>query len=1186
MAVDSGMAFVLIQHLDPVHKSETASLLGHCTSMAVLEALDGLRIEANHVYVIPPNRALAIRKGRLRVSEPAEIHGRRMPIDFFFRSLAADYQERGIGVVFSGTGSDGTLGLQAIKGAGGLAIAQDPQTAEHEGMPRSAIASGVDLVLPVQDIPEALRKYAKHPYLRGPVEPATVSGQGRDQFQSILGLLRTRAKFDFGSYKRGTLQRRLQRRMSLRHVVRIGDYLNLLRHDENEAGALLKDLLISVTHFFREPEAWKVLQEQAVRPLIAGKSDDQAIRVWAPGCATGEEAYSIGMLLLDELSAAGKNCPINIFASDVNREAFTTARFGSYPECLAADVSPQRLRRYFVREGEHIRIRKELRDLVVFAEHNLLADPPFSHLDLISCRNLMIYLDPPAQKRVIALFHYALNEGGYLLLGNAETVCERFDLFRPVSRKWRLYRRIGPARSEPIQLPLDDSRAPSQPRITNPPQPAIGARFTEMAQQLILDRCAPTSVVINQKHEILYTCGLIQDYLKQPAGVMQTDLLRWVEDSLRSKLRAALKKAQTTDQAVILSDVRMRRGSSTSVFDITLEPLKAPRQAEGLILITFRGSKSTVRTTPTAPPSPANDESLVRQLEDELKNTREDLQSNIDQLAASNEELKASNEEVTSVNEELQSTNEEMETSKEELQSLNEELSTVNSQLQVNVEELETKTNDLNNLLSSTEIATIFLDRHFQIKWFTAPTTRQLNLRRTDMGRHIGDFAQKFTGEDLLGDADKVLHKPTPIEREIRGQDGCWYLRRVLPYRTADSRIDGVVITFVNIQHTKLAEEGVRRLATVLRDSNDAVTLQDFDGHILSWNHGAEIMFGFSEAEAKRLIALKLVPAPKRAEMRAILEQFKRGEKITSSLESQRITKDGRVIDVWLTVTPLLDEQGHAMGIATTERDITHRKQYEQTLRDSDAKHRAIFEAAVDGIITIDEHGTVESINAAAERLFGYPAEEVIGRNVKMFMPEPYHSQHNQYMANYLRTGQAKIIGIGREVRGRRKDGSTFPLDLAVSETRPGTRRVFTGIVRDITQKKRDEAALRELNESLEKRVADRSALAEQQAGRLRELAAQLLVTEEQERRNLAADLHDNLAQLLHVAKMKLSELRCGTDGDGREALFQEVEKLLGRANQSARSLSYQLSPPVLHELGLIPALEWLGEEMKRVYRL
>ena len=520
-----------------------------------------------------------------------------------------------------------------------------------------------------------------------------------------------------------------------------------------------------------------------------------------------------------------------------------------------------------------------------------------------------------------------------------------------------------------------------------------------MAQQLILDRCAPTSVVINQKHEILYTCGLIQDYLKQPAGVMQTDLLRWVEDSLRPKLRAALKKVQATDQAVILSEVRMRRGRSKSVFDITLEPLKAPRQAEGLILITFRVSKSTAPTPPLAGyQSAGDDESAVHLLEDELKITREDLQNNIDQLAASVEELKASNEEVTSVNEELQSTNEELETSKEELQSLNEELSTVNSQLQVKVDELETKTNDLNNLLSSTDIATIFLDRQTQIKWFTAPTTRLLRLRPSDIGRPIGDFAQKFTGADLLGDADEVLHKLTPIEREIRGQDGQWYLRRVLPYRTADNRIDGVVITFVNVQRTKIAEEGVRRLATVLRDSNDAVTLQDLDGHILAWNHGAEIMFGYSEAEAMRLNAIKLAPASRRPESRRSGNNSIGVRRLARRWSPSESAKDGRVIDVWLTLTTLHDEQGRPMGIATT--------------------------------------------------------------------------------------------------------------------------------MRNITQKKRAEAAMRELNESLEKRVAERSALAERQADRLRELAAQLLVTEEEQRRNLAVELHDNLSQVLHVAKMKVSELR------------------------------------------------------------
>jgi two-component system CheB/CheR fusion protein len=1059
MPSDAGLAFLVIQHLDPNHKSDMALLLSRCTRMPVTEAVGRVRVEPNHVYVIPPNRALAIINGRLSLTPPKEKRGSRMAIDFCFRSLAADCRERAIGIVLSGTGSDGTLGLGAIREAGGLAIAQDPSTSEQEGMPRSAIARGVDFVLPVQKIPQQLLKYVKHPYLHHHAAADGKPDQPGIHIESVLSLLRTRGKFDFGNYKHGTLQRRIQRRMNLRRIIRFSDYLELLRRDESEVEDLLKDLLICVTHFFRDPEAWNVLQEQAIRPLVAAKSDNEAIRVWAPGCATGEEAYSLGMVILDELYAAGKSCTVNIFASDVNREAFSIARLGTYEQSIAADVSSQRLQRYFVQEKDHYRARSILRDTVVFAEHNLLADPPFSRLDLISCRNMMIYFDPDAQKKMIALFHYALREGGFLFLGGAETVGDREDLFRTVSRKFRIYARIGGELGKAAELRLDAARSRSLNPVTVPPSRATATRFTELAQQVILDRCAPASVVINQKDEILYTCGRIEDYLKEPAGIMHTLLLSWLTESMRAKLRVALRAARTTDRVVTLARVRIHSGNARGLADITVETLKSPRRLEGFSLITFRSVQTAAAAKAAVPTEqiPAEDDSMARQLEDELRATREELETNIDQLATANEDLRASNEEVTSGNEELQSTNEELETSKEELQSLNEELSTVNGEFQEKVDELQTKTNDLNNLISSTEIATIFLDRKFNIKWFSGSSTRLLNLRASDIGRPIGDLAIKFIGVHLLRDAKRVIHKLTPLEREIRGREGHWYLRRMLPYRTTDNHIGGLVITLVDIHSSKLAEEKLRRMAAVLRDCNDAVTVQDFDGRILAWNHGAEIMYGYTEQEALRRNGLAMIPSSRRSEMRAVFRQLKRRKKILP-MEIQRRTKDGKILDVWLTISALLDDDGHPTAVATTERDIT--------------------------------------------------------------------------------------------------------------------------------QRKLDETALRELNESLEHRVAERSALAERQARRLRELAAQLLMTEEQGRRSLAEDLHDNLSQVLHVAKLKLSELRSGAEDIARSELFVEVDKLLVRANQAARSLSYQLSPPVLHELGLIPALEWLGEEMGRLFRL
>jgi two-component system CheB/CheR fusion protein len=816
MPAEPGMAFVLIQHLDPTHQSLTSELLARHTQMRVVEATDDLQIEPDHVYVIPPNHYLALSGEKLRLSDPPERRGMRVPVDFFFRSLADDRHERAIGVLLSGTGSDGTKGVREIKAAGGMVMVQEPETTEWEGMPRSAIATGVvDYILPVEQMPKVLNRYVRHWYVKG-APPAPVVEKAPDHLNTIIGILRLRAKYDFGSYKQGTLIRRIQRRMGLNHIPDMKEYIEYLRQSQGEVSALFKDMLISVTSFFREPNAWKVLEETVIVPLVAAHGPEKPIRVWSAGCATGEEAYSLALLILSHAQKQDKVFDIHVFASDIDHEALAFARAGVYPESIAADVPRDLLRSYLIR-GEHtFRISKEVRDLVVFAEQNVISDPPFSKLDLISCRNMLIYLDSAVQKRILSLFHFALHEGGYLFLGSSETVNQQSSLFEPVSRKSRLYRRLGGAKSRPIGLP-HYSTDQVHTKLPVPPEPRA-RRLTTLAQEILARRFAPSCAIVNRKLEVIYLHGAVDAYLQLPSGEPAADLAAMARDGLRPKLRAAIHKAVHENRRVTAGGISLQRGAESITVRVTVEPLKKDGERERLVLVVFEEERDRSRSAASPPvelstpahPSDGDYELIISQLEEHLRTTREDLQSTIEELETSNEEFKAANEEVTSVNEELQSANEELETSKEELQSLNEEMQTVNHQLEQKVAELESTNNDLDNLLSITEVATILLDRELRIKRFTSATTKLLRVIDSDVGRPISDLAKSFTDDELLSDAQRVLENLTPLATEIQDNSGRSYLRRIVPYRTEANRIEGVVITITDVSDRVERERGLR----------------------------------------------------------------------------------------------------------------------------------------------------------------------------------------------------------------------------------------------------------------------------------------------------------------------------------------------------------------------------------------
>ena len=675
MPPDSGMAFVLVPHLDPAHRSLMVELLSRHTTMAVCEAIEGMAVDANCVYIIRPNRDLLMRDGRLRLSDPAAHRGSTIAIDGFFRSLAEDCHEKAIGIILSGTGSHGTPGLKEIKSVGGLVLAQEPQTAEYDQMPQSAIATGMmDFILPPEKMPAALIDYTGHSYVKQayaiPPENPPVEQIGR-----VLELLRTRSHYDFHLYRKNMLTRRIQRRMGICQIEEVSEYVAFLQQHPDEIISLSRDLLIGVTSFFRDPEAFELLQQQVVPELVERATGEIPTRVWVPACSTGEEAYSLAMLFLEHFAATNQPVNLQIFASDIDAESLEATRQGVYPASAVSGLSPARLSQLFVKRDEnHYQVNRLLRTSIIVTRQNVISDPPFSRLDLISCQNLLIYLEPELQHKIMSLYHFALNPRGFLLLGCSESIARQTDLFEPVSKKWRVHRRVGPMRRDLVQVPIvtPDNRGNGVSRIESQPWPRMG--FSELTQKVLLARYAPAAVLINRKYEILSLYGQTSNYLELPTGELTRDLMALAPQGLRTRIRAACHKALRGGEPVVETESRIQRHGVSVTCAITVSLLAEPKEAEGLLLVAFqdRGEEVTPRSLRSA--ATEEESALVRQLEYEVESTREDLQSTI-------EELQSSNEEVMSMNEELQSANEELETSKEELQSFNEELSTVNSQL-------------------------------------------------------------------------------------------------------------------------------------------------------------------------------------------------------------------------------------------------------------------------------------------------------------------------------------------------------------------------------------------------------------------------------------------------------------------------------------------------------------------------
>lgn len=802
-----GLALVIIQHLSPKHKSIMGQILQRHTTLPVLEVADGLEVAPDTVYFNLPDREVAIFNGKFHLLEPRAGQVVRLPIDYFFRSLAEDLGERAICIVLSGTGSDGTLGLQAVKGAGGLTMAQEERQAKYPFMPRSAILTGlVDHVLPVEEMAAELLRYVQHPYLGAPPKTVSAAKQFENFAEKILLLIRSTTGHDFTGYKQNTIRRRMERRMALHKLTRIADYHRYLQENPEEVQTLFRDMLINVTSFFRDLEAFKVLNDQVVPEIMARKETGGAIRVWVPGCASGEEAISLAILLAEARELLGKAVTIQVFATDIDAVAIDRARQAEYPESIAADVSPERLKQFFIRKDNVYQLKQEIREMVIFAVQNLISDPPFSKLDLISCRNILIYMGNELQKKIISLFHFVLNHGGYLFLGSSESIGGFADLFRPLDTKWKIYRRkdlgLGQRAEYLPRFDLENQWAASRP-IWRPGQ--VETPVKEVLGKIILDRYAPPCVLINDNYDILHFQGATDRFLAPPVGEPSLNLLKMAREGLRHKLAPLLRQANKDKAAVTSKGLQLPHPEGLKTVDVTVQPLEAA-MGPNLFLVVFEDrtpSPATLGKKPRKrPPGEAMDVHL-RTLEQELQASTETNQAIIEELEATNEELRSTSEEIQSANEELQSTNEELETSKEELQSTNEELMTVNAELQNKVEELTTINNDIDNLLASTEIGTIFLNRHLGIKRFTPLMTKLFNLIPGDIDRPLTDITSKLNYDRLPQDALDVLTTLQIRELEIGTGAGQWYNLRIVPYRTQESVIDGVVLTFSDITQLK-----------------------------------------------------------------------------------------------------------------------------------------------------------------------------------------------------------------------------------------------------------------------------------------------------------------------------------------------------------------------------------------------
>ena len=982
MPKDTGMAFVLVQHLDPNYDSALAEIIGDSTDMPVAKAVDGTVAAPNTVSVIPPNAILKIENGVLRVAKPETPTARRSSVDTFLVSLAQDQRENAVGIILAGYGSDGTIGIAAIKECGGLTLSE--AAFDHHakmGMPQSAVAGGfVDNILPVEGMPAALLEYRAYKASVGSrLDVEAESSDLAAHLVTICSILHSRVGRDFGQYKTSTMMRRIRRRMQVLRIEDPGEYADQLRALPDEPQLLFREILIGVTRFFRDPAMFEVLAATIIPAFVADGDSDTPIRIWVAGCATGEEAYSLAILFKEACLRLECSRTVTVFATDVDDRAITFARAGLFSDIIEADISAERLEHHFIKEGSRYRVAKHVRDMCVFSTHDLVKDPPFSKLDLISCRNLLIYFEVGLQQRVLATFHYGLKPRGTLWLGPSETIANSTRIFKPTDKRSRIYER----RDVVAEVPRPSASRRARPaEMQSPPEPN-GDVDAQAAR--ILARYAPAYVIVDGQSEVQRFSGPIAKFLEPVSGSASFNLFRLLHAELRAPARMLARRASESGFAA-QEQVSFQVEGRPETINLIVEPMTEPSGGQRALLLAFQ---EVLQPTSSTRGASEPEGLLTSDLgHNELIAAREKLQTVTEELETANEELQSSNEEFQSVNEELHSTVEELETSKEELQSINEELQTVNAELNNRADSLVRSNSDLANLFDSTSIATLFLDDELRIRRFTPAISDIFNVRDGDVGRLITDFASRLVDDRLAADAKLVLRDLKSIEREVGSDDGASsYLLRIKPYRALNNVIEGVSITLVDITERKNLDKARARLAAIVESSEDAIISHDLDGMITSWNAGAQKIYGYTASEVIGQPMSTLLADDQVDEWPANLARLRRGDSITN-FDISRTTKDDRTIHLSLKISPIRDEVGKIVGASAVARDIADRKAAEE--------HALLLMAELDHRVK-NILAVVSSVVSQTLRSGGAPeafSAEIEGRIMAIARAHNLHTEH------------------------------------------------------------------------------------------------------------------------------------------------------------------------------------------------
>jgi len=944
----SGLSFIVIQHLPSSHKSVLDSLIKKYTKIKPLQIKDGMKIEPDCIYFGPSHCDVAVMDNALYLMEHSEGQGTRSPINFFFHSLAESHGENAICIILSGTGTDGTSGLKAIKDAGGMVMAQDIRQARFSGMPESAISTGlVDYILPIEMMPATLTEYVKH--FHAIKEKNFIADQVEfDAYlQKILMLIRSKTGHNFYGYKKQSIRRRIERRMAIHQIGKIKNYFSYLEQNPFEIHSLFKDLIIRITSFFRDSEAFEILKWEIINDILKNREPGSTVRAWIAGCSTGEEAYTLAIIFSEAMAELKKHYNIQIFATDIDEDAITYARTGVYPLSIATDVSADRLSNFFAKTKNAYKINNMLREMIVFAVHSLVKDPPFSRLDFISCRNLLIYMDGELQQKILFNFHYSLRQGGILFLGGSETPRKFTDLFIPVDKRWSLYKHKSAASYYPAassSAPMKDLQEQGENAEVKTEKKSLDIEW--LIEKKLVDKYVPVCVVINKSREVVYFKGDISRYLKFPSGKASYNILKMAGEDLRHDLRAMIYKAAKEKKQIVHTNLRIRVNRGLEEIDLIVEPISWTESLQDHIAVCFKDARKTVKT----PFVKTKDASTKKKtpppdFKDRLRFMEENFEIITEELENCNKDLIFKTEEMRGVNEELQSANEELQTSREELQSTNEELLSVNAQLHEKIDELTWSNNDLNNLFSSTEIGTIFLDVNLCIRRFTPSVTRLFCLQETDIGRPLQHYSTTILYDELIKNVNDVLNSLQVKEIEVQSKDGEWYIMRIIPYRTAESVVDGVIITFVNISKMKKAEIAINKAhefsTNVLNSINDAISIIDVndfriidcnDAFLKSLNIVKEDVLGRTCHEVTHHCKDpgSCRPPEHLCPISGIMESGKH-----TVTEHTHYNKDGQKIYVEVSASPIKNEKGEIIQVVHVARDITDRKQKEEGFKKS-----------------------------------------------------------------------------------------------------------------------------------------------------------------------------------------------------------------------------------------------------------